>query len=275
MRIWSRIARVLGPARDGTRLTYAAFAAYDAARAEEGAADSTRQGELALVRAAMHEAKRAAVLPIVPDFPTIKVNNAREGFLRDGDFGALMTVLPDYLRAPIHWAFITGWRKSELLAMKWDWVDRDAGEIRLPWRCDKGKGIRPVPYSAHPELERLIEGQWTKAEAIRHRTNRPVDTVFFFERPGPRSQPGSPIKCPKNAWDTARRRAGLPTLTIHDMRRTAVRNMERASVSRVVAMSITGHKTESIYKRYAIIDEQSQREGLKKYANNAKSWAEV
>jgi len=47
---------------------------------------------------------------------------------------------------------------------------------------------------------------------------------------------------------------------VHDMRRSAVRTFERASVPRSVAMSIVGHKTESIYRRYAIVDEAMQRE---------------
>src|SRR5262245_60193326 len=47
---------------------------------------------------------------------------------------------------------------------------------------------------------------------------------------------------------------------IHDMRRSAVRTFERAGVPRSVAMSIVGHKTESIYRRYAIVDEAMQRE---------------
>jgi hypothetical protein len=32
-----------------------------------------------------------------------------------------------------------------------------------------------------------------------------------------------------------------------------VRNLERAGVSRSVAMQLTGHKTESVYRRYAIV----------------------
>jgi hypothetical protein len=34
-----------------------------------------------------------------------------------------------------------------------------------------------------------------------------------------------------------------------------VRNLERAGVPRSAAMKLVGHKTESIYRRYAITDE--------------------
>jgi hypothetical protein len=44
------------------------------------------------------------------------------------------------------------------------------------------------------------------------------------------------------------------------MRRSAVRTFEPARVPRSVAMSIVGHKTETIYRRYAIVDETMQRE---------------
>ena len=50
----------------------------------------------------------------------------------------------------------------------------------------------------------------------------------------------------------------------HDFRRTAVRNLERAGVSRSVAMQLTGHKTEAVYRRYAIVSEGDLGAGLEK-----------
>jgi integrase len=50
----------------------------------------------------------------------------------------------------------------------------------------------------------------------------------------------------------------------HDFRRAAVRNLERAGVSRSDAMKMVGHKTESIYRRYAISDERSMKEAAEK-----------
>ena len=57
----------------------------------------------------------------------------------------------------------------------------------------------------------------------------------------------------RKRWQTTVVQAGVPGRIPHDFRRTAVRNVERGGVARSVAMKITGHKTESVYRRYAIV----------------------
>jgi integrase len=51
---------------------------------------------------------------------------------------------------------------------------------------------------------------------------------------------------------------------LHDFRRTAVRNLERDGVSRSAAMAMVGHKTEAIYRRYAIVDAGALRDAAGK-----------
>jgi hypothetical protein len=53
---------------------------------------------------------------------------------------------------------------------------------------------------------------------------------------------------------------------VHDFRRTAVRNLERAGVPRSTAMRMVGHRTMEIYNRYAITDHAMLQEGSAKLA---------
>ena len=61
----------------------------------------------------------------------------------------------------------------------------------------------------------------------------------------------------RKAWATA---TGFPDILFHDLRRAAVRNMERAGMPRNMALAIIGHKTQSIYQRYDNVDEKDLKE---------------
>ena len=81
-----------------------------------------------------------------------------------------------------------------------------------------------------------------------------------------RTNRGRPLKGFRKSWLDACREARRAGRIPHDFRRTAVRNLERAGVPRSTAMKMVGHKTESVYRRYAIVDEAMLREGGAKLA---------
>jgi hypothetical protein len=79
---------------------------------------------------------------------------------------------------------------------------------------------------------------------------------------------------PLLGWAEACERVGLPGLYLHDMRRSAIRNLKRAGVQDVVAIKISGHKTRSVFDRYNIVDEGDlgdASERLEKYFSERKA----
>jgi integrase len=75
---------------------------------------------------------------------------------------------------------------------------------------------------------------------------------------------GRPVVDFRKRWVAASAAAGVAGLLFHDLRRSCVRNLERSGVSQAVAMTITGHKTISVYQRYRIANEDDRREALER-----------
>ena len=67
----------------------------------------------------------------------------------------------------------------------------------------------------------------------------------------------------RDAWAEACEAAKIPGLLFHDLRRSAVRNMMKSGkVDQAVAMMISGHKTEAVFRRYRIVDEDDIERAL-------------
>jgi integrase len=234
---------------------YVAHRSSEKHRQGEGASNATINRELAALKHALNLAK------LRPDFKLLDESNARKGFFEPHELGALLEELPAHLKPVAHAAYVTGWRAQELLSRRWSHVDFTAGWLRLDRGETKNGEGRQFPLT--DELRGILEGQSESASAIEERTGAPVAHVFHFAD-------GRPIKAYAAAWRRACERAGLAGKLLHDMRRTAVRNLERGNVSRSAAKAMTGHQTDMIYNRYAIVDESMLRDaGVKLQAHHA------
>ena len=127
----------------------------------------------------------------------------------------------------------------------------------------RNKDGRTFPFAS--ELRTILEAQHAEHQRLKKR-GKLVPWVFFRMVPLGRRGPlrPKPIKSFGKAFGTACRKAGCPGRILHDFRRTAVRNLELAGVPRSVAMTLTGHKTESLYRRYAIADARDLRVAVEK-----------
>ena len=193
-----------------------------------------------------------------PYLPTVEVWNTRTGFFEEPEFRSVLSHLPDHLRPVAEFAYLTGWRKQEILTLQWPQIALHAGTIRLePGSTTNDEG-RTFPFPCYPPLKELLEALRARTEAFQQASGMIVPWVFHRN--------GRPIKDYRGSWKKACEAAQVPGRIPHDFRRTAVRNLERAGVPRSVAMKLTGHKTESVYRRYAIVSESDLSEGVAKLA---------
>ena len=101
-------------------------------------------------------------------------------------------------------AYLTGWRKSEILGLRWAWVDRHTRVIRLP--DSKNADGRVLPLV--DELWDLIERRWAAREYRAADRTVGIAEYVFHRR-------GRPLKDIAWAWRSARREAGLPEKLFH------------------------------------------------------------
>jgi hypothetical protein len=119
----------------------------------------------------------------------------------------------------------------------------------------KNREGRTFPFTA--ELEQLLKDQLAEHEGLKKaQPPRVVARVFHRE--------GEPIKDFRGAFTTACRAASCPGRILHDFGGPPVRNLERGGLSRSAAMAMVGHKTESIYRRYAIVNAGALRDAAAK-----------
>ncbi len=241
-------------------ITYDAVEPYKCKRIDNEAARSTINSELSALSKAFKLALRARKVREIPPIDRFgQLHNARTGFFEEREFREVLAKLPEHWRPPIEFGYYTGWRvRSEVLTLTWAQVDLEAKIVRLDPGTTKNREGRVFPFTTYPQLDELLACQRAATRTLEK--DRGSIIPWVFHRRGQR------LTDYKHAWTKACVAAGHPGMLVHDLRRTAVRNLERACVPRSVATKLTGHKTEAVYRRYAITNEQDLAEGIAKLA---------
>ena len=234
-------------------LTAEAIDVYVQARLAEGAKPATVNRATQLVRQAYRLAIKRHAISRMPHVRHLsEAGNERKGFFSREEFDRMYANLPEAVADFALFGDLTGWRKSEIASLTWQ--DVEDGVIRL--RGENAKNREPRQVVIAGELASLIERR-QQARLVNG-----VLTSHVFHRKG------KPIKAFRGSWLNACRAAGVTGRIFHDLRRTAVRNMIRSGVPQNVAMKISGHKTDRIFRRYDICNEDDLKaamESLERY----------
>jgi len=235
---------------------------YVARRQAAGAANATICRELGVLGRMLRLAYENGKLLRLPVIHKPKESPPRQGFFEEDVYLAVRRRLPEDLQVAIVIAHTYGWRmRSEILSLQRRQLDVEAGTLRLDPGTTKNDDGRIVYLTA--ELKALLTAHVERVKALERRLGR-ILPMLFPHFAGRRA--GTPRRDFRKAWSTACRAAGCPGMLRHDFRRTAVRNLERAGVPRSVAMKITGHRTEAVYRRYAIVSDADLQAATRRLA---------
>lgn len=202
---------------------------------------ATINRELAILRRAFSLGKETGQVATAPVIKALTEDNTRQGFFSDAEFSALRGHLPGWMKTLATFAYFTGCRLGELRAIEWPQVDLKERVVRLT--KTKNGEQRTVPLTS--ELHAMLSMDKERAAS---------EFVFV----GPNGEQIGEWTTYK-PWHAACEKAKLAGRLFHDFRRTGVRNMVRAGVPRHLAMAISGHKTDSMFRRYDIVSEADLR----------------
>ncbi len=231
---------------------------------EGGLSNGTIRNDLLVFHRLMKVAKRNELVQSIPEYDMPPPADPREGFVTEAQYRAIRAALPVDYRTILDIGFRFGWRAEEILSLTVERVDLERDTLRLPPGTTKnGKG-REVPIaftSLRESLKAQTERVW-KLAGERGKT----PTKFFMHTEG--RAKGEPIKygALKKVWKKTATNLGFPSLTFHDLRRSADRALKDAGLPEKHVMTIMGHLTRSMSDRYHIVGTQDLRESMQKVA---------
>ena len=194
------------------------------------------QYDLVLIRHCWNIARKEWGIPLPPNpVSDIRVPNGirhRDRRLKEGEFEKLQRAATScrniYLWPSIQFAIHTAMRRSEILSLTWDDIDRTACVANL--RDTKNGSSRTVPLSN---------------AALFVLENLPKNKIRVF---------ATTDYALRHSWDRLIARAGINDLRFHDLRHEAISRFIESGLSTIEAGTISGHKDLRTLYRYTHLD---------------------
>lgn len=174
---------------------------------------------------------------------------SRDRFLQADElprfFQALSQEQNDNVRDYVILALLTGARKSNVLAMRWDQINLDGRE----WRIPRTKNETPQIVTLSEEACFLLQQRKETAA-----------TNFVFPSTGKTGH----LTEPKKGWGRILKQAGIADLRIHDLRRTLGSWQARTGASLAIIGKSLNHKSPQATAIYARLDLDPVRASVEK-----------
>lgn len=211
---------------------------YMEERVSQGAANATVNREVSWLHRAMNLAIDKELTSSAFRWERLPEDaGIRHNFISLEEYRAIMQELPQHLKMLWCFSYYWGIRKGELLKIRWEWV---LPYLSDPKPCFKIPGFHKkerVTKSGKPHTLPLYMPEMVEFLKLALSTRNPKCPYVFQFR-------DKQLKSPRTGFENARKAAGLEHIIMHDLRRTAVRNMMRSGMTKKRAMQISGHLTE-------------------------------
>lgn len=169
----------------------------------------------------------------------------------------LFAELPEHLENMSMFAVNTGCREQEVCQLKWDW------EIKISEMPHLMVFIIPPELVKNGE-ERLVVCNHTARKAVESQRGKHSEFVFTYK--------GEPLtRIHNSAWKSAKIRAGLEFVRVHDLKHTFGRRLRSVGVSFEDRQDLLGHRSGRITTHYSTAELQNLFEAANKVCEKQKS----
>jgi integrase len=190
-------------------------------------------------------------VPGVKDNPVkgvalLKNHNKTERCLQAWEIESLLKALDEspnsLLRYFVPLALLTGARKRELLDARW----RDFDFQAKVWRIPMTKSGRPLLVPLSDQACQLLLDLHHKLPTLLEKRS-PIEVEWVFPNP----KTNKPFVSIFNAWNTARVKAGLSGLRIHDLRHSFASALVNHGIPIYDVQKLLGHQSIKTTERYS------------------------